>query len=92
MNPGFLSEKTLQELKTPQILDDGDTTDYGIGWFCFFDSKSFGHPGGSVGGITAFRIYAEERLIVVLLSNSSNTSYGNIVDRIGKMFIETKNN
>lgn len=92
MNPGFLSEKTLQELKTPQILDNGDTTDYGIGWFCSFDSKSFGHPGGSIGGITTYRIYAEERLITVLLSNSSNTSYGNIVDRIEKMFIEAKNN
>ncbi len=90
MNPGFLSDKTLEELKSPQFITNGDTTNYGIGWFYFFDSKWFGHPGGSVGGITAFRIYAEERLIAVLLSNSSNTSYSNIVDRIGKMFIEAK--
>ena len=50
--------------------------------------KTFGYSVGSIGGISAFRIYPKEKVIIVMVSNSSNTKYGNVVDRIVKMFLE----
>lgn len=92
MTPGFLSEKTWHELTTSQILNNGDSTDYGIGWRNYKGNQlqGLGHSGGSVGGITQFRIYPEEKLIIVLLSNSSDTNYGDVVERIVKLFLEAK--
>ncbi|MEA1897758.1 MAG: serine hydrolase domain-containing protein [Bacteroidota bacterium] len=92
LKPGFLSAETLNELTTSQVLNNGDSTGYGIGWVCLQENQlqGYGHSGGSVGGITQFKIYPDEKLIIVLLSNSSNTNYGNVVDRIVKMFLEAK--
>lgn len=94
LKPGFLSAKTLNKLTTSQVLNNGDSTGYGIGWVCLKENQlqGFGHSGGSVGGITQFKIYPDEKLIIVLLSNSSNTNYGNVVDRIVKMFLEAEKN
>jgi len=90
--PGFLSANTLKELTTTQVLHNGNETGYGIGWGTTNRNQlqRFGHGGGSVGGITQFQIYPEEKAIIVLLSNSSNTNYGNLVDQIIKLFLETK--
>ena len=92
--PGFLSAETLNELTTSQVLNNGDSTGYGIGWVCLKENQlqGYGHGGGSIGGITQFKIYPDEKLIIVLLSNSSNTNYGNVVDRIVKIFLEAKEN
>lgn len=92
LSPGFLSAKTLIELTTTQELNSGETTGYGIGWRPFNRNQmqGFGHGGGSIGGITQFQIYPEEKAIIVLLSNSSDTNYGNLADRIIKVFLETK--
>lgn len=94
LNPGLLSATSLDELTTSQVLNNGDSTGYGIGWRVLQQenqAQGFGHNGGSIGGITQFRIYPKEKLIIVLLSNSSNTDYGDVVDRIVKMFLEAKN-
>ena len=90
--PGFLSGQTLKEFTTSQVLTNGDSTGYGMGWARLETSgiKGYGHTGGSVGGITAFRIYPQQQLILVLLSNSSNTSYGAIPDRIVKLFLDNQ--
>ena len=87
--PGFLTETTLNELITTQTTDDGDTTNYGIGWQDFYEPNVFGHGGGSVGGITAFWIYQDFDLILVLLSNSSSTDYGTVPKRIRQLFSES---
>lgn len=88
LTPGFLSETALKELTTSLTLSNGDSTGYGIGWSILNKGtlQGYGHNGGSVGGITAFRIYPKEKLVIVLLSNSSNTDYGNVVDRIVEAF------
>lgn len=89
MSPGFLSEATWSEIMTTQVTTTGDTTDYGIGWVTTLheENKMIGHTGGSVGGITQFIIYPEEKLILVMLSNSSNTRYGNVPYRIIDLFL-----
>ena len=92
MAPGFLSAATLRTLTTPQVLANGDSTAYGVGWRTYQHDglHGYGHTGGSVGGITAFRVYPNEKLVVVLLSNSSDTQYGNAADRIVKWFLSGK--
>lgn len=92
MTPGFLSEETLKDFTTSQVLNNGDSTGYGVGWGRIETDgvKGFGHTGGSVGGITAFRIYPTEGLILVFLSNSSVTKYGTVGDRIVNLFLSAK--
>lgn len=89
MQPGFLSEQTLAEVTTPQVLKNGKKTHYGIGWEIgsHGDKKVYGHGGGSVGGITVFRIYPEDQLVIVMTSNSSNTKYGEIPKLIVEAFL-----
>lgn len=91
MNAGFLSASTLNTFTTSQVLDNGDSTFYGVGWRIIqHDGRSgYGHTGGSVGGITAFRIYPEEKLVLVLLSNSSDTSYGDAANKIVNWFLSS---
>ena len=89
MAPGYLSEPTLAGLTTPQVLMNGDTTDYGLGWFTWKENgrKFISHGGGSIGGITDFVIYPDEELVIAVLSNSSNTRYGDVVGRIAALFL-----
>ncbi len=93
LSPGFLSATTLNELTTAQVLNNGESTGYGLGWEVLNDSdqlQGFGHSGGSVGGITQFLIYPKHKIIIVLLSNSSNTDYADVPDRIVKAFLGAK--
>lgn len=92
MKPGFLSAETLKTFTTSQVLANRDSTGYGIGWARIDKNglTGFGHTGGSVGGITDLRIYPDEGLVLVFLSNSSNTKYANVGDRIVKLFLEAK--
>lgn len=92
LSQGFLSAKTLKELTTSQVLVNGRRTGYGIGWGTIHKNQlqGYGHGGGSIGGITQFQIYPEKKAILVLLSNSSDTNYGNVVDKIIKLFLEKK--
>jgi CubicO group peptidase (beta-lactamase class C family) len=92
MKPGFLSESVLEELTTSQILASGDSTYYGIGWGSRHENGEhvISHNGGSVGGITVFRIYKSSGLIIVLLSNSSDTQYGNVTNRIVELFLDAR--
>lgn len=92
MAPGFLSEATLKEFTTSQTLNNGDSTNYGVGWSVLKDHglKGYGHGGGSVGGITAFRVYPSEKMVVVILSNSSDTKYGDVPVKIATLFSKAK--
>ncbi|MEP4534603.1 MAG: serine hydrolase domain-containing protein [Cyclobacteriaceae bacterium] len=93
MKPGIVSEKTLTEITTSQVLDSGAETHYGIGWQIWKQDgrKVYGHGGGSVGGITVFKIYPEDELVIVILSNLSDLKFGNIPDRITNAFLTAKN-
>lgn len=90
MKPGIVSEKTLTEITTSQVLNTGIETHYGIGWQIWKHDarKVYGHGGGSVGGITVFKIYPEDELVIVILSNLSDLKFGNIPDRITNAFLK----
>jgi len=69
----ILKPATVDLLWTPQKLNNGTTTTYGIGWFVRPDPKGrplFGHSGGSVGGTAMLAIWPKEKLVVSMLVNS----------------------
>ena len=54
------------------------------------DGDYLGHGGGSIGGITSFLMYPDDNLVLVILSNSSVTNYGNVDHRIAELFVKAK--
>jgi serine beta-lactamase-like protein LACTB, mitochondrial len=92
MKAGFLTEETLTTLITPQILNNGEKSRYGVGWFSGGEGEMYriSHGGGSIGGITDFVVYPELSLVITILSNSSDTRYGNVLERIVIAFEEAK--
>ncbi len=92
MKAGFLTEETLTTLTTPQVLNNGEKTSYGVGWFSGGESDMYriNHGGGSIGGITDYAVYPELGLVITILSNSSDTRYGNVLERIVIAFKEAK--
>jgi len=92
MKAGYLSEEILKELTNPQLLNNGEATDYGIGWFIGETNgkSTIGHGGGSIGGITDFVVFPEEELVIAILSNSSDTRFGDVLDRIVAIFLEAE--
>lgn len=89
MNPGFLKASTLETWTQSQHLKDGKATNYGIGWGSGKDGEGrpfVGHTGGSVGGITMMRIYPEEKLVIAILSNSSDVNYGKLTEQLATLF------
>ncbi len=90
MKPGFLKKETLEALQTTQILANGDSTNYGMGWRSSTDDKGnywVGHSGGSVGGITQFVTFPEQEVIVAMVSNCSPLRYNGIQIRIAQLFM-----
>lgn len=89
MAPGFLSKKTWHHLMQTQVTMQGDTTQYGLGWVTTLHKKNkrIGHNGGAVGGASAFWIYPEQKIIIVMLSNSSNTRFGRLPDQLVQCFL-----
>jgi CubicO group peptidase (beta-lactamase class C family) len=72
LQPGFLTQASLNGLFTPQKTSDGKATGYGIGWS--IESVKPGHrlwlhTGGSVGGTSLLLIQPESRLVLALTAN-----------------------
>jgi serine beta-lactamase-like protein LACTB, mitochondrial len=90
----YLKPETIEMFTTPQKLNDGTATDYGIGFFRDSDSNGrtyFGHSGGSVGGTSNMVIYPKEKVVVVIIVNMSNGSFGDLAQNIGNHFITELN-
>ncbi|HEY0653605.1 MAG TPA: serine hydrolase domain-containing protein [Chryseosolibacter sp.] len=89
----FLKPETIKLFTTPQKLNDGSFTTYGIGFASGKDSKQnswFGHSGGSVGGTTDMVIYPEKKIVVVVLTNLSDARLGAISRQVAQMFVGSK--
>lgn len=87
----LLQPATVALWTTPQQLTDGTSTGYGIGWRSGTTDAGYqwiGHSGGSVGGVTQFVIYPEERVIVVMLTNLSPVRYDQAHHKIAACFLE----
>lgn len=88
----LLERETLEVLWTPQRTRDGNTTEYGIGWYVSQDAagrRMVGHGGGSVGGTTLFWLWPEQEVVVALTANLSEAPLGGraFAELIGTPFL-----
>jgi len=71
----LVSKATLDEAFTPAVLNNGDTTDYGFGWFIQRSptgKRMVTHSGGWLGFSTYIvREIDEDKCLVVLMNNST---------------------
>ncbi len=85
----LLKAATLQEFIRSQQTTDGQSTHYGMGFRSGTDSAGhswFGHSGGSVGGITQFVIYPEQKVVVAIVTNASRVRYGKLPYELARLF------
>jgi serine beta-lactamase-like protein LACTB, mitochondrial len=91
LNPGIISESTLDEWFTSQELSDGAATKYGIGWFVSPDDSNgrvVYHSGGSVGGTTMLLVNRDTGLVVAAVGNMSGVPIGALAREIMSIFGE----
>jgi len=86
--PGFLKAETLAELQTSQLLRNGESTNYGIGWRMGTQEDgdtTLGHSGGSVGGTTLLIWVPEHDLVVAGVVNISGPAAA-MVNGVAEVF------
>lgn len=74
----LVSKETLEEAFTPAVLNNGDTTDYGFGWYIKYNEvgeKIAWHTGGWAGFATYIRREIEDDNCIILLSNNANNYF-----------------
>lgn len=87
---GFLDEETQKNLMFPQTLNDGKTTNYGMGWRGFKDNSTgywVGHTGGSVGGTTMFLISKKHRMVIAYTINRSGAEFDDLHFKLAQVFL-----
>lgn len=93
IHPKLISETTLKELITPQILESGKSTYYGIG-FSIGKSKNktlvYSHSGSGVGASTLLLIYPEEEVVISILTNLSNVPIFDLGKTLESIFLDKK--
>lgn len=78
----LVSKQALEEAFSPGILNNGDKTDYGFGWFIAISptgKKAVKHMGGWAGFLTNVYREIEENNCIITLTNN-NSRYYNMDD------------
>ena len=86
---GYLTDESLNILMNPQTIASAGTTNYGIGWRKRYGNNNevlYGHTGGSVGGTTYAFIAIDYNVIVVITSNLSDASFGDLPNDIFEIY------
>jgi CubicO group peptidase (beta-lactamase class C family) len=89
LQPGFLKATSLELLFRPQMLRNGESTNYGIGWSSGTQEdgdRTVSHSGGSVGGTTLLLLVPQHDLVVAGVVNLSGGPASNIVRRVADVF------
>ena len=85
----YLKKTSIMEMITPQKNMDGESTSYGLGWRTRYDKNNnplIGHTGGSVGGTTYAFMAAHSNTIVVMTTNLSSASFGDLRNDLFELF------
>ena len=92
LEPGFLEAETLETFFTSLRLDDGEKTNYGVGWFIRPNERGervVYHTGGSVGGTTVLYVNRDRGLVVAAVANIGGARMGpGLAARIAELFRE----
>ena len=85
----YLTTESLSELTTPQQTTRGESTNYGLGWSNRKDAQGnrlIGHTGGSVGGTTFAFMQPNSGVVVVMTTNVSSASFGNLANDLFTLY------
>ena len=89
--PKLISETSLKELITPQILESGKSTFYGIG-FSIGKTKNnaaiYSHSGSGIGASTLLLIYPEEEVVISILTNLSRLPIFDLGKTLETIFLD----
>ncbi len=88
---GFVRQYLLSMLQTPRLTNQGEVTEYGMGWTNRLDDMGntvIGHSGGSVGGSCQMVIFPDHGITVVVLTNQSFVNFGGIQFKLGQLYID----
>lgn len=86
----FQNEQTHSELMTPLRLENGESTNYGVGWRTM-ENKGLvwlGHSGGSVGGSTMFLLNKEHRMVIAYTINRSSVGFDGLHWKLADIFLD----
>ena len=90
LQPGFLKADTLKQLFTSQKTADGKPTGYGMNWFIGNDvggQPIWWHTGSSVGGNSILLIYPEQRVVLAIQTNLTDSEMGELPREIARLFL-----
>lgn len=85
----YLISDGLQELAfTPELLVNGDSTDYGLGWRIdtFSGYKRIHHTGSSCGFRNVIQRFPEIKLTIIILTNRDEPDVTQFADKIAKIY------
>ena len=85
----YLTKESMVQLMTPQKNISGESTNYGIGWRTEHDYDNnilLGHTGGSIGGTTYAFMAPHSNSIIVMTTNLSNGSFGELPKDLFQLF------
>jgi serine beta-lactamase-like protein LACTB len=85
----LLERKTVDLLWTPLRLESGESTRYGLGWISnMIDGhKMVASPGSSIGGMTSFIIFPEQRLVLSVTSNVTKAEVAPLGQALARLFL-----
>lgn len=90
LEPGFLSQESIDLMTQPHTLKSGQQLNSGFGWLVTVDQNGrriFGQVGNTVGGSSAIAVYPEEKLVVTICSNLGDDLEELPVLKIGNNFM-----
>jgi CubicO group peptidase (beta-lactamase class C family) len=85
----FLKAETLKMLFTSQRTAAGEETGYGMNWQIRQDQgrRTVSHSGSSVGGNSYLLLYPDEKLVVAIQANLTDSNFQDLPLRIGRLFL-----
>lgn len=91
ITPTIIWRYSRNELIKPQLLDTGESTNYGIG-FVIGKTKTgtpkYSHSGGGIGASTLLLIFPEEKTVISILTNLSQAPINEIGNELETIFID----
>lgn len=85
----LLKKATWEQMWTPVTLNDKKTAPYGFGWSLdpVNGHKSIAHGGGIPGFVTYIARYPDDKLTVIVLTNSDSGDPGRIAQNVAGLYV-----
>lgn len=90
LRAGFLKADTLTQLFTSQRTADGKPTGYGMNWFVGKDDRGdtiWYHSGSSVGGNSMLILYPDQRVVLAMQTNLTDSEMRDLSRTLAKLFV-----